>query len=114
MRDKILVTKMKAEDIIQILQNREKASDFFISLGASVHPKLYFTSLFLYIEDKRVELEGLTDDFTSLGEQMIAFNQSSFIEEAQLLDINFTKEGDIEFSIIISLPLKGADQNILQ
>ncbi len=114
LENKILITKIKTEDIIQILQRRQKASDFFTLLESLVHPKLYFTALSLNIENEQAEVKGLCNDFTSLGEQVIAFSQSSFIEEAQLLDINFTKEGEIEFSIALSLSLKEAGQNISQ
>lgn len=103
---KILTFKMRVDDVIKLLKEKEKISDFFEFLETFVHPNLYFTSLSLTMEGERAALEGTSDDFTTLGQQIFAFEQEPFIEKAKLSNITLSQEGKIEFSIELSLASK--------
>jgi|AntAceMinimDraft_18_1070375.scaffolds.fasta_scaffold00463_10 Tfp pilus assembly protein PilN len=104
LRDEILIFKMKVDDVSNLLQDRKKLSNFFDFLKAFVHPDIYFTSLSLDINGSEAKLEGISDNFVSIGQQILAFNQDPFVQEAKLVNVLLGEEDQIEFSIQILLP----------
>jgi len=100
--------KKKVSNVIDILKEREKSLDFYSFLEELVHPKIYYTRLDLDMENGLAELKGFTEDFKSLGEQVLAFKQSGYIYDAQAETVSLEKEDGIEFTmkIVIFEPKK--------
>jgi len=104
LEEKILTFKTKVDDVADLLQDRKKLSDFFNFLKIFVHPDVYFTSLSLNMDGSEAKLEGVSNNFVSLGQQILAFEQDPFIEGAELVNISLDEEDQIQFSIQIFLP----------
>ncbi len=102
----IIAFRTKSDDVVRLIKERKEISDFFESLEASTHPALYFTSLSLMMEKGEAVLGGTANDFTAIGEQILIFNNEAFVKKAKLLNVSFTEEGNIEFSIKILLFLR--------
>ena len=105
---KVVVFKMRVDDVIKLLKEREKISDFFEFLETFVHPNLHFTFLSLTMEEKKAAIEGTADDFTALGQQIFVLEQQPFIEKVKLSSVSLSKEGKFEFSIELFLPSEEA------
>jgi len=104
LEEKILTFKTRVDDVADLLQDRKKLSNFFDFLETFVHPDIYFTSLSLRMDESDAKLEGVSNNFVSLGQQILAFKQDSFIQGAELTDISLDEEeGQIKFSIQIFL-----------
>jgi len=107
---KILIFRSKMKDVILLLQKRERTSRFFEFLEALVHPNVYFSSFSYDNENRRIELEGKADDFVSLGQQILVFQQQPLIQKVKLLGASLGEEGKIKFSLELSLPSKEPEQ----
>ena len=95
--------KTKVDEVANLLQNRKKLSDFFSFLETFVHPDIYFTFLSLNMGESEATLGGVSNNFVSLGQQILALKQSLLIKEAKLINISLDEEYGIEFSIEILL-----------
>jgi len=95
--------KMKVDEVSNLLRNRKKLSDFFSFLETFVHPDIYFTFLSLSMSESEATLGGVSNSFVSLGQQILALEQSLIIEEAKLTNVSLDEEHGIEFSIEILL-----------
>jgi len=104
LQEEILIFKTKVDDVADLLQRRKKLSNFFSFLETFVHPDIYFTSLSLNMDESKAILEGISNNFISLGQQILVFEQDSFIEGVELTNVSLEEEGQIEFSIQILLP----------
>jgi Tfp pilus assembly protein PilN len=111
---KILTFKTKVDDAIQLLQNREKSSNIFGFLETFIHPNIYFTSLSSSMGQGTLELQGISKRFADIGQQISVFKQDPFIKEATLSNIDFSEEGEIEFSIEILLSSEDTSKENLQ
>lgn len=99
----ILIFKTRADDVTKLLGNRKNPSIFFSFLEGLVHPDIYFTFLSLDMDESEAVIEGVSDSFVSIGQQIRAFEQDSFIEETKLTNISLGEEEGIQFSIQIFL-----------
>ncbi|MEA3452732.1 MAG: hypothetical protein U9Q96_00045 [Patescibacteria group bacterium] len=105
----ILTFKAKIDDIAGLLENRKKLSSFFSFLEVFVHPNVYFTSLELDMNNSQAKLGGISNDFVSLGQQILAFEKDRFIEDAELESVKL-EGGEIQFFIQIYLPSDKTDE----
>jgi Tfp pilus assembly protein PilN len=95
--------RAKIEDFTPLLLNHQKSSNFFDFLEKNTHPKVFFTKLNLDTEGNHVELSGQTDDFQILGQQLLIFQKTEFVQNLKLSKVEISKEGKIEFSFDFSL-----------
>jgi len=95
--------KMKVDEVVNLLQNRKKLSDFFSFLETFVHPNIYFTSLSLSMNELKADIGGISNNFLSLGEQILALERTSFVKEANLTNVSLDEEYGIQFFIEVIL-----------
>ena len=93
----------KIDDFTPLLLNHQKSSNFFNFLEENTHPKVFFTKLNLDAKGNLVELSGQTDDFLTLGQQLLIFQKSEFVQNLKLSKVEILKEGKIEFTFKFSL-----------
>ncbi|MBU1045553.1 hypothetical protein KJ616_00325 [Patescibacteria group bacterium] len=105
----VLGFQKRIDDVAVLLKDREKVSDILTFLETYVHPKVYFNSMTLDIENRLLNLQGVSEDFTSLGQQIFAFQQDPFIKEVKLSNVALSGEGEVKFVIGLSLPDKNTD-----
>jgi Tfp pilus assembly protein PilN len=95
--------RAKIEDFIPLFLNHQKSSNFFDFLEKNTHPKVFFTGLKLDTEGNYVELSGQTDDFQTLGQQLLIFQKTEFLQGLKLSKVEINKEGKVEFIFNFSL-----------
>ncbi|MBU3964467.1 PilN domain-containing protein [Patescibacteria group bacterium] len=105
----VLGFQKRIEDVAILLKDREKVSDILAFLETYIHPKVYFDSMTLNIETRLINLQGISEDFTSLGQQIFAFQQDPFIKEVKLSNVSLSVEGGVKFVIELFLPDKSED-----
>lgn len=99
----LLDASKKIGDFSRIFQEHKNTSKLFDFLRASCHPKAQFTSLTLDSENYQVDLSGKTENFQSLGEQLIVFRNNKDVKELQLSNISFDVEGQLNFNLTFVL-----------
>jgi Tfp pilus assembly protein PilN len=111
LQERVLGFQKRIDDVILLLKDKEKTSDSLKFLETYVHPKIYFNNLSIDFEGRTLSIEGSSNDFTSLGQQIFAFQQDPFIEKVELSSVGLSDQGDVKFSIELFLPDKTEDTN---
>lgn len=106
LENELLNLREKIDDFTPLLLSHQKSSNFFNFLEKNTHPKVLFTELKLDTKGNQVELSGQTDDFQILGQQLLIFQKTEFIQGLELAKVEIGKEGKIEFTFDFSLTPK--------
>lgn len=89
----------KMEDFSEFFQEHKISSKFFEFLKDSCHQKVRLTSLYLNNKDFRVELSGKTEDFQTLGQQILIFQNREEVKDVKVSDVVLDREGAVNFSL---------------
>ncbi len=106
LEEEILSFGEKIKIFKEIFANHKISSNFLSLLESSCHQKVQLTSLNLATENGRVNLQGKTESFQTLGEQFLIFSENEKLENLILSNISLDREGKINFSLIFSLLLE--------
>lgn len=87
----------------ELFRNHKISSNFFSLLENSCHPKVQFTRLDLNVENYQANLEGKTESFQSLGEQLFILRRNENIKEFNLSHISLDREGKVKFGLTLTL-----------
>lgn len=98
LEEEILDYREKIEDFSSLFLNHKKNSNFFNSFEKVTHPKIFFSELNLNTKLNQVKLSGRAESFRVLGEQLLIFRNTEFIENLSLSDVAIGKEGEIQFT----------------
>jgi len=93
----------KIDDFAPLLLNHQKSSNFFNFLEENTHPKVFFNKLDFDAKANHIKISGQTDDFLILGQQLLIFRKSEFVQNLKLSEVKISKEGEVEFSFDFSL-----------
>jgi len=93
----------KIDDLAPLLLSHKKTSNFFVTLEKNTHPKVFFVDLNFDTKSSSVELSGQTDDFITLGQQLLIFQKSPTFQNLKLSKVEINKEGKIKFTFNFSL-----------
>jgi Tfp pilus assembly protein PilN len=107
----ILSFQKRVNDVILLLKDKGKVSDSFKFLETYVHPKIYFNYLSIDFKGRTISLDGVSNDFTSLGQQISAFQQDPFLKSVELSSVGLSELGGVRFSLKLLLPDKTTDTN---
>ena len=99
----ILKSQRKANDFSQIIEEHLKTSEIFEILQKNCHPRVKLSQFNLESRQNHVLLSGDTDSFESLGQQLLILKDEYFVESASLEKVSISKEGEILFSLSLSL-----------
>jgi len=108
LQQRVLGFQKRIDDVAVLLKERERAADALAFLEAYVHPEVYFTAMSLNFENKTLNLQGISGDFTSLGQQIFAFQQDPFVQEVKLSNVALSEEGKVRFVMELVLPDRNA------
>ncbi len=111
LQKRVLGFQKRIEDVVLLLENKEKVSDSLKFLETYIHPKIYFSYLSVDFKGRSLKLDGVSSDFTSLGQQISAFQQDPFIKSVELSSVGLSDQGDVRFAITLYLPDKAKDIN---
>ena len=102
-KDKLINYKKNVNNVVAILEERERVVEFYAFLEALVHPDIYFTKLDLNMETGVAQLKGVAKDFEVLGQQIQVFKETDYVYKAETDNVTLDQEEGIGFNITISL-----------
>lgn len=107
----ILAAEQRIKIFKELLKEHKITSNFFPFLENLTHPKVQFTRLILNSENYYVTLEGKTENFQFLGEQIFILRAGtvpgqgqSLIKGLNLNSVSLDREGKTQFTLTFSLP----------
>jgi hypothetical protein len=86
----------------ELFQNRYFSSQFFPFFESIVHPKVQILQLTFDVKTQQVSLGGETENFKSLGEQILVLGEKEEIENIILSNLSFTDAGSVAFNLSFS------------
>ena len=89
----------KLDGVSSILDSHIYSSNLFTLIEAFTHPKVQFTNLNFAAVSGLLTLKGLTESYETFGEQMIALEESSEIENITVSGVKLLKSGQVAFTI---------------
>jgi len=95
----LMTYKRKVNNVISILEERHRNLEFYLFLEELVHPDVYFTGLSMNMEQGSGSLTGIVNNFESLGQQITAFKENSYLHDVQAETVSLDKEEGIGFTI---------------
>jgi hypothetical protein len=102
----VLGYQKKIKDFSGLFSEHKIVSSFLEFLRDSTHLKVSFSGLSLNTKTANVLLWGETEDFKTLGEQILYFKGSEFIKGLDLSNLSLGKEGEVQFNISLFLDPK--------
>ena len=104
----VLNYERKIEDFSKLFSKHKITSHFFDFLRESTHPKVRFSELTLDLDTETANLflMGETENFKTLGEQVLCFQRNKFVKGLDLSNLSLRKEGGVNFNINLSLDPK--------
>jgi len=99
----VLGYQRKIKDFSELFSEHKIVSSFLKFLRESTHPKVSFSGLSLNTKTAEVVLGGETEDFKTLGEQILYLKGSELIKGLDLSNLALGKEGEVLFNINLSL-----------
>ncbi|MFC1789413.1 PilN domain-containing protein [Patescibacteria group bacterium] len=88
----------KINDFIFLTNKYMANSKFFDFIEKVTHPEVQFTSIAISADKKTVSLSGQTDNFQTLGQQLIVFKEEPLIHETTLSSISLGGEDEVSFN----------------
>ena len=102
----IFDTKKKINDFSEILEKHKITSNFFTFIDKASNKEVKFLELSLNTETKNVSLKGETENFDTLGKQILNLKKSDLVKGLDISNISLNKEGKVNFSVNFSLDSK--------
>ncbi len=95
------VTEIQAQikDFSKLLNDHKFISTFFAEFEEWCHPRVWFSSISLNIDNSSVDLNGETDSFQILGQQMLVLKNHNLIKEIDLSNIQMGQNERINFNL---------------
>lgn len=94
---KDLATRLSVID--SLLLNHTYTSQIFAFLERMTHPAVQFKDFSYRMQGNTITMNGSTQSYTTLGEQIVALEQSSDIKNLAISNIQLDKSGRVLFSI---------------
>ena len=95
--------KKVVDEFAPYLNNHILTTHFFDFLEDNTHPRIYFNQMTLKSSSASVSLSGRADSFLSLGQQLMIFDENPIVKSVSLSNISLSEEGNIIFSVGLSL-----------
>lgn len=112
LEEELKVKKKKIDDFSVLIGEHKSPSKFFVfsegtfletkNFGRLIHPKVQVLNFSLDIKNLKVKISGLTENFISLEQQFLIFQNEPLLKEVNLSDASLGKEGKINFSFELS------------
>jgi len=99
----IFSAQKKINDFSEIFKKHRITSNFFTLADGISYEKVRFLELNLNTETKNVFLRGETENFDTLGKQMLNLKKNDFVKGLDISNISLNKEGKVNFTVNFSL-----------
>jgi len=87
----------------ELIDNHLLPIGLFNLLEASIHAKVTFSDLRLSAENNKTTIQGTTESFRTLGEQVLVLELEPKIKNVELSKLSMGEGGNIEFEMILTL-----------
>lgn len=101
LESRILKYQDKIKDFGILLDNHKIPLNVFSFLEKNTHPKIWFTSLDLNVENSDLNLVGQADNFETISQQIALFKKQKIIKKIKILDISKSIKEKINFKLNI-------------
>jgi len=103
----LAVVAAKIDDFSGLFRDHRVVSGIFSFFGSLCHPLTQFTDFSFSDQDFRVIIDISTENFRTLGEQFLIFEENEFIHEPEISGIHLNKEGFVnaQFNFILDKAL---------
>lgn len=98
----ILSFKDKIDMFSYLIEQHLESSKVFGIIQKVTHPKVWFSNFDFNSRQKTLKVSGKTQNFESLGQQLIILENEETIDNVDLETISISKEGGIEFNLSLS------------
>ncbi len=103
LEEKIVQTQKQLERSEQVIDSHRSVYNFLATLESTTHPHLEFTQMDLNARLSRIKLNGITEGFTTLGQQVKALQRKSEIEKVKVEKAQVESGGKISFNIVLTV-----------
>lgn len=111
MEKEVIDYKKKIDDFSLILNSRLYISQIFPFFEGLIHPNVVLHDFSAEALTGKISFSGTTENFQTLGQQMVIFQNEKLIRETKLTDVFFDNEGNISFDFEITLDPKVLQKN---
>jgi len=102
----ILLLQKRIGDFINLDSNHLLVSRVFTIIEENCHPRIWFSKFNLNSKTNSFSVSGLTDNFTSLGQQLIIFKNNPIFKNVSLTRVVLDKSGQVNFDLSVFLDPK--------
>lgn len=103
LENEVLTAQDKIEKFAILFGKHRYTSNVFNALEAITHPKVQFNRINFELSSSKADLEGVTESFHSLGQQLLLLQGSEAITGVELTDIYIAQEGgQVGFGLSVS------------
>jgi len=102
----VLGWEKKINDFAVLGDKHYFISRFFTVIEENCHPRVWFSKFNLDSLSNSFSVSGSTDNFASLGQQLIIFKNNSIFKNVTLSQVSINKSGQVEFGMNINLDPK--------
>jgi Tfp pilus assembly protein PilN len=99
----VLQAQARISNFKSLIESAKPASKVFELLERTTHPAVVFGQLSFSAVDNKISLSGQTDNFQTLGQQLLIFQSEPLIIKSNLEQIGIGKSGSVEFNISLVL-----------
>lgn len=103
LKNKLKGLSTKIDDFAKLLQEHKYYSQVFSFLRGACHPKVQLTSLTFEGKNNSFRMDGITDDFKTLGEQLLILRQKPAVLVIRLDNVGFDTNRKINFGLSLTL-----------
>jgi Tfp pilus assembly protein PilN len=93
----------RLDTIEENLDSQPDPRSVFQELERYVVPTVRLTRFAYQQEDRRILIDGITDNLRYLAQQMLSFKRLSGVERVHAALVEYNKDGKLEFNLILTL-----------
>lgn len=95
----VLLARRQIDDFKFLLSRHLFPARVFDFFEENTHPRVWFSELRTNLQQGTVILEGNTDNFQTLGQQLLIFEQHEFVKQATVSKVSVGREGEVTFNL---------------
>lgn len=103
LQQEVVQAQQNIERGSQVIDSHQSTYNFLTTLASATHPQLRFDQMDLNTDLKKVTLNGITEDFTTLGQQIKVFQEESSIEKVEIENTSMESGAKVGFKIVLTL-----------
>lgn len=103
LQNELVQTQRRFQRAEQVIDSHRSFYNFLEELADNTHPHLRFDGMELTADLNRVNLRGVTENFTVLGQQLKTLREKDTIKEANIESTSVESGGKISFKITLKV-----------